>query len=650
MFRFWGSDSRGSDKTVQIDRPMFDLGKPPVQPFVSETAVTTPSRSPKRRRTSNVAIASLTAAADSPVVKRLKLEDGSFPEVEVAMAGVEEQGAAQPEPEMVSMDGVKEVIEREFGQEILLKHQELRLINQELAKCQVALEQLRRCHLIPYPVNVPTPEQMLNISSGLGPALQAKMGAQVPQWAPPFGVTDGPYARHLAKWLIPDPKFDGIYPVPTHAEYTRSRALVDGRSTRNGANEVGSALSKGRRGREPPGQKLQALPSGYSQPKGKSGPCILKRIADGKTVKLVCVKCNREDFSSTQGFINHCRIAHKLEYKSHEEAAIGCGHPIDVSEAAPGIVSDERPAPPVVSHTPTSGPVHSYVDSESFFAAARRINETMAKYKKGELKGPIPGVKISSTPAATSAQRPSAFKPSAETPNLSLFAKLQDKGLDLEELVRDATTKVDLNEMFTPEDESEESEVDSVEAKVAQGDQASSAVAGMRMPAPARKPMSPIPPPILPISIRPTSSKGHTAPMAYATPVPTPAPRLSDRESECPLDDEMDIDLSPNTAVSNVAPSLVSDDDEYDDSVDGSCDESEVNDTLDTESMSDVAEIHLDDEGPRSLGHRGSTSAGADPLQLRKEDDKHVTFMTPVRDSPVPTTQAHGGLKRKNRI
>src|SRR5208282_692912 len=49
----------------------------------------------------------------------------------------------------VSLDTLRDAIESQLSLEILLKHDELRLINQEMAKCQIALEQLRRCHLIP---------------------------------------------------------------------------------------------------------------------------------------------------------------------------------------------------------------------------------------------------------------------------------------------------------------------------------------------------------------------------------------------------------------------------------------------------------------------------------------------------------------------
>ncbi|KAH0495168.1 hypothetical protein TgHK011_008735 [Trichoderma gracile] len=208
--------------------------------------------------------------------------------------------------ESTAAERARDLIQAEFCQEILLKHQELRLINQELAKCQIALEQLRRCHLIPYPVNCPTPQQMLDVSDGKGPAVVAKAGDAVPRWAPPFGVVDGPYSRHYAKWLIPDPAFDGIQPeLPP---VTARGSISEGRTTRNSNGEVGIGIVKGRRGNG--SQKFESLSSGYPPPKDKAGPCVLTR-ADGQTVKLVCLDCHRDNFSSTQGFINHCRIAHK---------------------------------------------------------------------------------------------------------------------------------------------------------------------------------------------------------------------------------------------------------------------------------------------------------------------------------------------------
>ncbi|KAK7931616.1 hypothetical protein PG985_002328 [Apiospora marii] len=630
---------------------MLDFAKP-VQPLVSEPCkVTSPSRPPKRRRQSNAAIASQPAAA-ALAVKRIRVDeddqDESRPKKKVALAAqgaedaaVRSQSQSLPTPQsqtlpqsrrgVAELEHAKETIQHQFSHDILLKHNELRLIQQELAKCQ-----------------------MLQISSGMGPALKAKAGDKVPQWAPPFGVTDGPYARHYAKWLIPDPKFDGIVPESSvHAESTRYRNGVESRSMRNSFGEVGVMPTKGRPPRGSAGQKLHALSNGYPQPKDKAGPCVLKR-SDGKTVKLVCLDCNRENFSSTQGFINHCRIAHKRDFKSHEEAAVACGHPIEVEEARgeaqeekPAAVSSVNPVAPV-STTPAvaTGLVHPFArqnglaESEPYFSVLARIKESMDMFKRGQLPNvkSIPGVPATPVSAKPSNHVPSKFAASADSPHLSRLLQSRGKSMNLSELVRDAKTKVNLDEVMSPDDEDSE-EVEP--SPLVGGDNDQTAV--MRMPRiPARTTKSPVP---LPSTTRPVSSKGRPPVGAYATPIPTPATRAApEQEPELPrIDDDMELELSPNTAISNNAPSLVSDDGEYDDSVDGSSDESIANDSLDAESMSDVAEIGYDDDhvGPRGIRHHRGSTAGHTAVRLRKEDNKHVTIVSPVKNE--------GGHKKRGR-
>lgn len=643
MFRFWSSDSRGSDKTLQVEQPMLDFSKP-FQPWVSSesplTATPTSPSTTKRRKQSNVAIASQPPAL-SPALKRTRTDDDDDCDrlkahKKVALSSVEKGGRDAPRPVPVEpdMDRAREAIEQQFSLEILLKHNELRLINQELAKCQVALEQLRRCHLIPYPQNVPTPDQMVNIMNGSGAALQPKPGEQLPQWAPPFGVTDGPYARHYAKWLIPDPKFDGIQPeAPVQAESSRFRTSLDGRSTRNSFAELGVSQGRGRPVRGSAGQKLQALSSGYPPPKDKNGPCVLKR-SDGKTVKLVCIDCHRENFSSTQGFINHCRIAHKRDFKSHEEAAVHCGHPIEVADSG-GNVGEEKP---VSQSTPPSGLVHPFArenamaESEACFSVVRRIQESLEMYRRGELPGvtSIPGVPESSQRATAGAAQQPNFSPSADSPHLSRL--LQSRGFNgnLSELVSESKAKIDLDQFFSPEEESSD-EVDLGASGVNGIRNATPYQAPSLVRVPARATMSPAV-----ATTRPASSKGHPSLVPYATPVPTPTPRVTTGpESEMIVDDDMlDVDLSPHTAVSNNAPSLVSDDGEYDDSEADSEVESDVNDSIGAQSISDVDEIDIEDDhsGARSIRHRGSTGAGTGTtVRLRKDDSKHVTFVSPIK-------------------
>ncbi|KAI1167589.1 hypothetical protein F5B18DRAFT_393853 [Nemania serpens] len=658
MFRFWNSDHRGSDRTLQADRPMLDFAKS-VHPWISTDApLPSPPRPLKRRRQSSAAIASQNAPVPS-AAKRSRTTDESpatdnlsHPQKRVVVLAPATEPVAPPPAAAtaatlgpIDIDRVKDAIEEQFSLEILLKHDELRLINQELAKCQVALEQLRRCHLIPYPVNTPTPEQMLNVANGSGPSLQPKSADRLPQWAPPFGVTDGPYARHYAKWLIPDPKFDGIQPeVPARADSWRMRSTAEGRSTRNSVTDLNTVQGKGRPSRSTAGQKLQALSSGYPPPKDKSGPCVLKR-SDGQTVKLVCLDCNRENFSSTQGFINHCRIAHKRDFKSHEEAAVHCGHPIEVAEApiksAP--VEDKSTG----SSAPLSGLAHPFTranamtDSEACFSVVRRIQQSLDLYRQGKLSGisSTPVIPDESTRTGVMTHSTSGFTPSTDSPNLSRL--LQSRGFsgNLGAMVEDAKTKIELDQLSSPtDDESEDREASTTTIGTVGRPVSSQATPGMRVP--ARAVMAPL----ATTSSRLSNSKGtlvHPAP--YVTPVPTPTPHSTTRpRPEMAMDEEMlDVtELSPNTTVSNNAPSLVSDDGEYDDSADSDS-ASDMDDGIDAESISDVDEIDIDDDhtSTRTLRHHGSTVPGTGTrVRLGKSGAKEVSFVGPIKEEHAKQT------------
>lgn len=603
MFRFWGSDSRGSDKTVDASQ------QEQISPLDSATAQHSLQLLSLKRRQQTLDDED-ESPTDAAPAKRAKFSSASSEDAPPVPCG---RG---------SMDRARDEIRHQFGVEILLKHNELRLINQELGKCQAALEQLRRCHLIPYPVNCPTPEEMLDIASGKGTAVRSYQNEKVPRWAAPFGVVDGPYARHYAKWLIPDPSFDGQQPEWQFTpEAARARvSFVEGRTTRNSFADVGNS-TKGRPVRGMTSQKLQALPASYPQPKDKAGPCVLKR-SDGETVKLVCIDCNRENFSSTQGFINHCRIAHKRDFKSHEEAAVHCGQPIEaVAEGNSNAPSEEKSQ----SAPSSSASVHPFARtdiSETYDILRSRLNESLKLYRLGKL----PGVK-----KIPNVNAPSTFKPSSETPYLSRLMQSRKFAGSLHDMVADAKTVVSLEDI-TPGEDSDDSESSTPILDRARDGALARASGVMRVPAKSTKGAS-----AGTQSHRPTSSKGR-GPPAHA---PLVSPPESTVESlpknglhSVMSDDDVDMEeanLSPSTLISNNAPSLVSDDGEYDDSDEGSS-VSGASDSIDAESVSDVAEINLDDEHETRPLRRASTSApGA--MRLRKDDSKQVTLMSPVKRS-----------------
>ena len=640
MFRLsaWISESRGCDKVVDgvADSKMANATRPVVEILSGGL--------PKRKRSGSEDAQALVAGGMEDA-KRWKPSDLD----ELSEIDNKAESPAEDNKAVVDANRVRDAIESQFSLEILLKHDELRLINQELAKCQAALEQLRRCHLIPYPQTQATPESMYNVATGTGPAL--KQGDHVPAWAPSYGVADGPYTRHYAKWLIPDPMFDGIQENWYHGfDVSRGGNTVpEGRSTRNSFAEANSAASKARSQRGSAGQKLQALSSGYPVAKEKAGPCVLKRAEDGQMVKLVCNDCQRENFSSTQGFINHCRIAHRKEYKSHEEAAIACGQPIDVDETG-GVVGEEK-----TTAAPSNGLVHPLVrnaptDRQAYVDLLSRIDASMALFKQGKLPGvtSIPGLpdsrsmKHSQTPPAKSIPA-QGLLPSMDTPYLSKLMQNRGIGGNLAEIVDEAKQQVDFDE-YSPASESDDGE-SHLETGPGRFDGADSPLPAMRMPARTANGQAPL--------RRPGSSKGTSgiSPRpAYSAPVISTTPVEQHDEASARLgshhnhfnhhdaDGDMDmlgpslVDLSPNTVASNNAPSLVSDDGEYDEGDD----DAETSTSEDEEEGSDVAEIDIEDgEGEKEVPRtvlRNRSGGGAQGMRLRKED-KHVTFVSPVKET-----------------
>lgn len=555
---------------------------------------------------------------------------------------------------VVDSSRIRDTIESQFSLEILLKHNELRLINQELAKCQVALEQLRRCHLIPYPTTRATPESMVNITNGTGPAVG--YGSNVPQHAPAYGVTDGPYTRHYSKWLIPDPSFDGV-----QVEWQRasdgsraSKSLLEGRSTRHSASEGMGSTSTSRSQRGSQGQKLQALSSGYPTEKKEVGPCVLKR-GDGQTVKLVCVDCNRENFSSTQGFINHCRIAHRREFKSHEEAAITSGHPWEVDESGTPVENKSQAAAPspVPAVAGATGLVHPLIrttptDPEAFKSLLNRIDTSLALFRQGKLPG-VTSIPTSATPSPLKSNfGPNSQNSAPDAPNLSAW--LRSKGFvgDLSTMVGEAKTKIDFEEVSFDEEESEHEKETTPDVRFGVN-RPVTPVPIMRTP--ARAAMSPAPIGLgsnkgLDMETSRLDHNSMTPRLVHATPVINTSHLnreriMSNMRSEglgsfrgvnvnlemmdAPSATEQ---LSPNTISSNNAPSLVSDDGEYDDGDDA--ESASSGDDGDS-----VAEIDIEDDGvdkvvPRTVLRNRAGSGGE--MRMRKED-KHVTFMSPVKDA-----------------
>ncbi|KAK3710082.1 hypothetical protein LTR37_010513 [Vermiconidia calcicola] len=452
------------------------------------------------------------------------------------------QDAGVPTTEDVhGLSPLQQVIENEFNMQILMKHNELRLIEQELGKCQIALEQLRRCELRPFPGSN---ELSQAVSSGTGPSLAPPPGYTRPNHPPPYGVTDGPYSRHYKQWLLQDAQFEALPALGLQTE-------AFGRPTRNSGSARKSVSSKAFAF---PGRP-DALPNYPAPPpKDKSSPLVLRRSTDGQLVKLICNNCLRGNFSSIQGFLNHCRIAHKVDYKSHDAAAIDCGRTLDENEAAnlpaetqatPAPKPSFNRAPTATStSTPNRNLVHPFNTAGGASIAAGRPKQPNLVPRQ-----PVPSLSLGAPSAAGS-----PFNPSPQVPRLSAhFAKYQLGG-DLAKATETAKQKIDLGideSIPSPDISGHNSPVEKMAGArtVAGGKQVG--LTGSNG-----------------FAIRPPSRKGFRQPMQQR-PRPSPlAPALSSaivkqEHSEIPESpQDLSLNLSPHTADSN--PGLVSDNEEDD--------------------------------------------------------------------------------------
>jgi ADA HAT complex component 1 len=537
--------------------------------------------------------------------------DASFPPtlepVENTVPHVQEPQISNDATRITKM---QQTIEMQFNLEILLKHRELRLIEQEIAKVQIAQEQLRRCKLIPYPAMSGDVIDMLAVSRGVGPVYRSASEDKVARYPPPWGVTDGPYSRHYDKWLLRDPVFDGGQDQDAGTTRPAGKKMPQ-RTTRAGKMDYNSSASKPRSQRGST-SRLQALPAGYPEPKEEKGPMIVKR-SDGKMVKLVCQDCRRENFNSAQGFINHCRIAHTRQFKSHEEAAEVCGEDID-GEAGPAVLDAVTPS------GGNSSLVHPYISNPKLASvptlstpkirkAHSKTNSSVSEIMKPLQHNPTL-LKKSSVPDANDPFAHLPFAPSNQTPYLSALLAKSGRGGDLSEIVREATTKIDLT--MEDDDQSEyedDGDIEMVDTPletptVEQPQPVHAVLRGGRLP--ARAAMSPAP--LDSASDIKRNARQLRKPQYldtvsrhdYASPYP-----MSSNTNPLLLSPH---NLSPNTLESNPAPSLVSDDDDdyaqHSESEAPSSEEDEEDENLDIE-------VNDEEVGGPSVDPELTTSAKA---------------------------------------
>ena len=560
-------------------------------------------------------------------------------------------GKQQRHKGMTGMASLRGVIESQFNLEILLKHRELRLIEQELAKCQIAFEQLRRCQIIPYPAQLDNNLSLTAVASGSG-----QIYNNYAPHAPPWGVAEGAYTRHYGRWLLPSAAFDDTNVDDPQTPSVSDNRLSD-RPTRTSMMDQGSLATQSRSQRGT-STRLKALPHGYPEPKEEKGPMIVKRSSDGHMVKLVCLDCRRSNFNSVQGFINHCRIAHTRQFASHDAAIEASGEKVDAEVAGGTEVNGPQGAA-------SAGLVHPMIRS----ARPPIIDSTMPsslKHKKGKTASPQPSPNSVERQAFTITPHHHSvftdtetipFKPSPQTPHLSALFSKMSRGGDLDEIVTEAKKREDLDLFVESDDEDFTDEVDEA------------------------APLSRSTRGVIQSSVRPASSsnsvpttsnipsyserkiRSHSANNFFAgvqTPI-LPSPYSADigrddqDSSVAPL--STPYNLSPNTTDPHPAPSLVSDDGDYD----NTHSESEASTHTEMESdddhyihpgLLDQVDLELGESSGINLEHPGkshgpTTNGRSRPLTTihtspHHQGRRHVSFASPARKprrAPKPSTE-----------
>ena len=553
---------------------------------------------------------------------------------------------------------LRDAVEAQFSLEILLKHRELRLIEQEFAKCQIALEQLRRCQVSPYPALSSTFEGVQAASTGSGQAY----GNKAPH-APPWGVANGPYTRHYERWLIPDSVFDDTVADQTQMP-TFGGKFAPERATRGSMADTCTVSGKSRSQRGSNGARLKSLPHGYPEPKEEKGPMIVKRSSDGKMVKLVCLDCRRSNFNSAQGFINHCRIAHSRQFLSHDAAIEASGEEVD--NDVEGGLGDSSGSQASAS----AGLVHPLIrsalarttpaDSTTTTTFSLRRKRTPSITPKDQASTPFSNAQAMSTPSRTNFVLPELiktdnvpFNPSPQTPHLSALFVRMGRGGDLNEMVAQAKTSSEIDLSLSSDEEDELEEVSSAEQLVPPQSRSTRGVVqggcfptrATRSPTPLRR--SPPHPGISSKPFKADSSLRVNGHYGYQSPYHGrdhhEVPDASMHENASSLN------LSPNTIESHTAPSLVSDDGDYENThsesetpSSGEADDDEDHyihaemidhDVMDL-GVGSSHDHHLSLGGkPQSPTDGGRSSAMRHPSAIRDEagEHRHVSFASPAR-------------------
>ncbi|CUM63535.1 uncharacterized protein PRCAT00001113001 [Priceomyces carsonii] len=207
--------------------------------------------------------------------------------------------------QLVPAEKLRNIITDQIDLEVRLKHRELRLTEEELGKCESQMLTLRKF------LEVPSNSKLENEPD----AFTLK------------------YHNVLNKSLSIN--YSHLKNLDLN---TQSLQLGIGYGRSRSSEDVSQAPIHSYRTRSTTSSLRPSITAVQKQSFG----CLYRRT-DGVIVKLTCPDCQRSNFSSAQGFLNHSRIAHSKEYTSQDAAALACGEILpDVKQDEEGLASIEN--------------------------------------------------------------------------------------------------------------------------------------------------------------------------------------------------------------------------------------------------------------------------------------------------------------------
>lgn len=228
------------------------------------------------------------------------------------------------------VEELKEILSNQLDLEVRLKHKELELTHEEMSKIEAQMIVLRKFFDVPNDLKLSqepsdfttryintlnkslafTYNDLKNLNGNLNP------------------VTN--YQHFNSNFVDGTDAFGTMAPEPSpsfHGYRTRSTTSSLRPSSASLALAAGSSGSASGASSAAPAAGTPAA-GGWAKANANLG-CLYRRT-DGIIVRLICPDCQRSNFSSAQGFLNHSRIAHSKEYTSQDAAALKCGEILPV--------------------------------------------------------------------------------------------------------------------------------------------------------------------------------------------------------------------------------------------------------------------------------------------------------------------------------